>query len=442
MLSPSKETKPALRLFDLTMIVISLVIGMGIFRTPATVALKSGSLFIFYAAWIAGGIITYCGARTFAEIGRRLPVTGAYYRIFSEAYSPAVAFAINAVTLISNSVTIGGVALIGADYIHGVLPGIPVNAIAAGCIIVFYIVNLLGLRTSATTQNIMIGIKLIAIAVIILCLVMLPSAPVPSAVAVITEKVTHSPLAALGIALIAVSFTYGGYQQSINFGGDSDAQGRQVPKAIMLGTFLVMGIYILTNIAYVHVIGFEALKTTDNIAAVVATNLMGPLGGKILAAILFVSVCGAINVNFMTNPRVMTAMCEDGVLPKWFTHTDRSRHVDPRALSIFAAGSFASVFFGKSFEHLLTFTIFLDCIGMIFAAGSLFVLAKRLPVTLQLKALTAVFIAGYAFIGFSVYNDDPKAAIVGTILTTVVSLLGWLMLRSRSGGARRPEEVS
>jgi APA family basic amino acid/polyamine antiporter len=193
MLSPSKETKPALRLFDLTMIVISLVIGMGIFRTPATVALKSGSLFVFYAAWIAGGIITYCGARTFAEIGRRLPVTGAYYRIFSEAYSPAVAFAINAVTLISNSVTIGGVALIGADYIHGVLPGIPVNAIAAGCIIVFYIVNLLGLRTSATTQNIMIGIKLIAIAVIILCLVMLPSAPVPSAVAVITEKVTHSP---------------------------------------------------------------------------------------------------------------------------------------------------------------------------------------------------------------------------------------------------------
>ena len=144
----------------------------------------------------------------------------------------------------------------------------------------------------------------------------------------------------------------------------------------------------------------------------------------------------------MTNPRVMTAMCEDGVLPKWFTHTDKSRHVDPRALSIFAAGSFASVFVGKSFEHLLTFTIFLDCIGMIFAAGSLFVLAKRLPVTLQLKVLTAVFIAGYAFIGFSVYNDDPKAAIVGTILTTVVSLLGWVMLRSRSGGARHPEEVS
>jgi APA family basic amino acid/polyamine antiporter len=210
----------------------------------------------------------------------------------------------------------------------------------------------------------------------------------------------------------------------------------------MLGTFLVMAIYILTNIAYVHVIGFEALKTTDNIASVVATNLMGPLGGKLLAAILFVSVCGAINVNFMTNPRVMTAMCEDGVLPKWFTHTDKSRHVDPRALTIFALGSFISVFIGKSFEHLLTFTIFLDCIGMIFGAGSLFVLAKRLPVNLQLQICTAVFMIGYAFIGFSVYNDDPKAAMVGTVLTTVVSAIGWVMLRSRRGDAPRSEEVS
>jgi membrane protein implicated in regulation of membrane protease activity len=79
---------------------------------------------------------------------------------------------------------------------------------------------------------------------------------------------------------------------------------------------------------------------------------------------------------------------------------------------------------------------------MIFAAGSLFVLAKRLPVTLQLKVLTAVFIIGYAFIGFSVYNDDPQAAIVGTVLTAVVSLLGWWMLRSRRGGGQQPEEVS
>jgi APA family basic amino acid/polyamine antiporter len=138
----------------------------------------------------------------------------------------------------------------------------------------------------------------------------------------------------------------------------------------------------------------------------------------------------------------MTAMCEDGVLPKWFTHTDKSRHVDPRALTIFALGSFISVFIGKSFEHLLTFTIFLDCIGMIFGAGSLFVLAKRLPVNLQLQICTAVFMIGYAFIGFSVYNDDPKAAMVGTVLTTVVSAIGWVMLRSRSGGARHPEEVS
>ncbi len=75
--------KPKLNLFDFTMIVVSLVIGMGIFRTPANVAIAVPSPFVFYAAWIAGGLVALCGALTYAEIGSRFPVTGAYYKIFS-----------------------------------------------------------------------------------------------------------------------------------------------------------------------------------------------------------------------------------------------------------------------------------------------------------------------------------------------------------------------
>ena len=84
-----------LRFFDITMMVISLVIGMGIFRAPATVALRAGNETLFYAAWILGGIIAMCGALGFAAIGRRMPVSGAYYRIFAQAYHPSIAFAIN-----------------------------------------------------------------------------------------------------------------------------------------------------------------------------------------------------------------------------------------------------------------------------------------------------------------------------------------------------------
>src|SRR5687768_13015682 len=141
----SKSRK--LNLFDFTMIVVTLVIGMGIFRTPANVAASVQTPFIFFAAWIAGGLIALCGALTYAEIGSRLPVTGAYYKIFSYCYHPSLAFAINCIILVSNAASLAGVALIGAEYISKVVwPGaVDVEAIqviiAIISIITFYGVN-------------------------------------------------------------------------------------------------------------------------------------------------------------------------------------------------------------------------------------------------------------------------------------------------------------
>src|SRR3954469_23157272 len=114
-----------LNLFDFTMIVVSLVIGMGIFRTPANVAKASPDTFLFFATWIAGGMVALCGALTYAEIGSRLPVTGGYYKVFSYAYHPSIAFAINCVILVSNAASLAAVALVGGEYITGVLmPGV------------------------------------------------------------------------------------------------------------------------------------------------------------------------------------------------------------------------------------------------------------------------------------------------------------------------------
>ncbi|MEJ7589235.1 MAG: amino acid permease, partial [Ferruginibacter sp.] len=112
--------KPKLNLFDFTMIVVSLVIGMGIFRAPATVAKESPDVFLFFSAWVAGGIIALCGALTYAEIGSRLPVIGGYYKIFSYAYHPSIAFAINCLILVSNSASLAAVALVGGEYITAV----------------------------------------------------------------------------------------------------------------------------------------------------------------------------------------------------------------------------------------------------------------------------------------------------------------------------------
>ncbi|MEI9809756.1 MAG: amino acid permease [Bacteroidota bacterium] len=113
--------KNKLGLFDFTMIVVSLVIGMGIFRTPANVAAASPSPAIFFIAWLVGGLVALCGALTYAEIGSRLPVTGGYYKVFSYAYHPSIAFAINCIILVSNAASGAAVALVGSEYITGVI---------------------------------------------------------------------------------------------------------------------------------------------------------------------------------------------------------------------------------------------------------------------------------------------------------------------------------
>src|ERR1700684_294579 len=107
--------KPAkLSLFDFTMIVVGLVIGMGIFRTASTSAKEANDPVIFFVAWIAGGLIALCGALTYAEIGSRYPITGGYYRIFAYAYHPSLAFSINCIILISNAASLSGVAILGS----------------------------------------------------------------------------------------------------------------------------------------------------------------------------------------------------------------------------------------------------------------------------------------------------------------------------------------
>src|SRR6476659_4081166 len=146
-------SKNKLGQFDLTMIVISLVIGMGIFRNPASVAATSGNSSIFFMVWFVGGLIALCGALTYAEIGLRLPTMGGYYKVYAHCYHPSVGFTVNTLIIISNSASLSVVALIGADYVSDLLFGKPSGIlfntlVAIIAVAIFFCVNLLGLKTS------------------------------------------------------------------------------------------------------------------------------------------------------------------------------------------------------------------------------------------------------------------------------------------------------
>ena len=123
---------------------------------------------------------------------------------------------------------------------------------------------------------------------------------------------------AFGTGLVAVSFTYGGYQQTINFGAEVHRPNRNIPRGIFLGIFTIIALYLTINYAYVKVIGFDTLKNSKNIAAIMASKIFGTNAERVLSTFLFLSVLAYVNVLLMSNPRVMYAMSEDRILPQSF----------------------------------------------------------------------------------------------------------------------------
>ena len=418
--------KNKLGLFDLTMITVGLVIGMGIFRTSSDAANAAITPSLFFIAWFAGGIVALCGALTYAEIGSRFPATGGYYKVFAECYHPSIAFAINCIILISNAASMAGVALIGSEYISQVIfKTTPDNTtrsfIAMIPIVIFYIVNLLGLRMSSTAQNILMIIK-IGMLVLLISSIFFITGDANTSTVAIKEFTTMDYIKSFGVALIAVSFTYGGYQQTINFGEEVHQPRKTIPKGIFIGILIIISLYLAVSYAYYNAIGFENLKTSRGIASIVVEKMFGPTGRTIASVLLFIAVLAYVNVLLLSNPRVMYAMSMDKILPKPFQKKDEKKDVLTVSLTVFAAMGIIVLFFAKEFDQILGFTIFLDSIGMATSAATIFILRTRtrhLDGTGIYKMklyplLPLIFIAAYIFVGISIAVNTPDLAGIGT----------------------------
>lgn len=436
-----------LNLFDVSILMISFVLGMGIFRTPANVAAAIGSPLIFFLSWLAGGVVAFCGALTYAEIGSRLPVTGGYYKVFSYAYHPSIAFGINCIILVSNAASLGAVALVGGEYITGVaMPEASIIQsqqwqiiIAIAAVILFFGVNLLGLKMSARAQNVLTVIKILMVIALISPLFFAEGKPINFEIAD-NSRGFIGYLTAFGIGLVGVSFTYGGYQQTINFGEEIQRPQKTLPRAIFIGISVILLLYMLINYAYVKVIGYDELGKSANIAAIMAEKVFGSAAGNILSVLLFLSVLAYVNVLLMSNPRVMAAMSEDKILPASFGKRNPQSAVLTTSLTVFAAMCIIIIFWAKKFDTILSFTIFLDCFGMILSAGSIFILRKRtahLDNTGIFKMklyplLPIVFIAAYAFVGVSIFINKTRISLVALAVLAAFMLLYFITMAFRN----------
>jgi len=425
--------------FDTAMVVFSLVVGIGIFRTPAIVAQATGERGLFYAAWVIGGVASLIGAFTFAEIGARHPRAGGYYRVVADCYHPALAFALNWSQTLMQGAGAAGVALIGAEYLVPVVlpaawrtPRAPL-VLACATMLVLLLLNYRGVRLGARTQNLLSLLKIAMICALAL-----------TAFA-IAPHATEAPAPAgpwpprLATALIPCFYAFGGYQLTMNLGGDVRDAGRRLPRAITLGMLTVIALYLLLNLAYERVLGIAGIASSQLVAAALSRALFGRFAEVVVSVAIFLSAAGFVNATIMQMPRGLMAMAEDRVLPQAFRRVNASTQTQEAALLFFGATLLLPAFVLGSFENLMNYVMATDTVTLAVVASTLFVLRRRGAATAGFvmpgyPLLPALYLLALLVVAVSVFAATPAVAL-GALVILVAGGPLYLLGRRLFGGA-------
>jgi APA family basic amino acid/polyamine antiporter len=409
-----------LGLFDLTMIATGAAIGSGIFRTPADIAghVPNGSTMLL--VWALGGVVTICGALTFAELGAMMPRAGGIYAYLSETYGDLVGFLHGwAYFLVVASGAIAALALVFAEYVGVFVPlgegGTKLLAITT--LFVLAVVNVVGVRVAASFSGAMTVLKLGALTALVS--VGLFAGPRANDDAPLGVPLSSSAVAA---AMIGVLWSYGGWQHASFAASEAKRPARDVPLGMVLGSGLVTLAYLATNAAYLRLLPFGAIALSKRVAADAVSAAVGPLGARLVAFAIALSAIGTAGIYTLTSPRLYLAMAERGLFFRGVARLHPSFRTPVRAIVLQTTWAAALVVFWGTFENLISYVLFVDWIFFGLAGAAVFILRRRAPDAARpyrvvLYPLTPlVFVAFAAWLVASTLVGQPKQAIAGGAL--------------------------
>ena len=377
---PSTAPRASLSVTDGAMMVVGIIIGIGIFKSPQLVALNVGSDAAFVGAWLLGGAAMLVGALVYSELAAAYPSTGGEYRFIERALGHPVAllFAWARTTVIQTG-AIAAVAFVLGDYAQTLLPLGPFGPAiyAAVALTVLTAVNITGTHESKTAQN-MFGLVLIACLLIVTALAFIFGGDG----AVAAPAAEGSSAGAFGLAMVFVLLTYGGWNEAAYLSADVRNVRRDMIRILLLGTAVVTVLYVLINLAYLHVLGLEGMRRSSAIAADAIRAGLGDSAAAVISLIVCLAALSTINASIFTGARLYHALGEDLALPKLRLWSDQGNN--PRyailmqsviAMALVVLGALARDGFTAMVEYTApVFWSFLLLVGV-----SFFVLRHRDP---------------------------------------------------------------
>ena len=311
-----------LGLWSAVAVVVGQIIGSGIFRSPAGIADKLPGPFPLLLVWTAGGIFALCGALSLAEVASVYHDTGGVYVYLREVWGRLSAFLfgwaelaiIRAASLGAISTTFAEYALRAMGYDPGLAPvGQWVHYVAAGAIALTTLVNVIGVEWGSRVTNVTVVAKyggLLFIAVLAIA-IGLPHGGGHFTPVFPDGSLTMAPF---GLALVSVLWAFDGWADLSFVSGEVKDPQRTLPRALVIGTGLVLVIYLLANIAYLSVLSVDEIRHSRLVAATVADRLIGAPGVVFVGITVVISTFGTLNGTLLTSPRIFFAMADDGLL--------------------------------------------------------------------------------------------------------------------------------
>jgi len=428
-----------LGLRDLILLIIGTVIGSGIFIVPGAVLRQvKGSVGLAMLVWIVGGILSLLGALTYGELAARSPKAGGIYIYIRDAFSPLLAFLYGwTLFFVISTGAVATLAVAFSAYLGEIIPLTPVSRklIAVGMIAIVTVVNVLGTRKSSDLQNWTTAIKVAAILIMSATLLMLGRGFGGNGEAVVTAETGASLAAGFGLAMIGVLWAYEGWQYVTFSAGETLNAQRNFPRALVIGSAALIGIYLLANLAYLAALGPTKAALTDSIAATAVTAVVGPGAAKLVALAILISIFSAANGIALTAPRVYYAMARDGL----FFH--RLAGVHPRfhtpAFAVIAGSVWAAALaITGTFEQLFTYVVFSGWIFYALGAASIFIYRRRSPEVTSPYRVPAypwpplLFILAAAALVINTIATQPVRAAVGLGIV-LLGAPAYLIWRSR-----------
>ena len=358
-------------------LVIASMIGTGIFTSLGFQVVDIKSIFPLLMLWLVGGIVALCGALTYSELGAALPRSGGEYNLLSKIYHPSLGFLAG---WVSATVGFAGPAALAAmalgSYLKTVFPGLPADHTAAIAVILFSIIHGSSIDIGSLFQNFFTLIK------VALILVFLGAAFFVETLQEITIlpqsgdwELLTSPYFA--VSLVYVSYAYTGWNASIYIVGEIKNPRMNLARSLLLGTMIVMVLYILLNFVFLYTVPLDVLSGQIEVGFLSGTGIFGVNGGKIVALAIAVLLVSTVSAYIFLGPRITMVMGEDFAALKWLSvKNTKGIPVNSFYFQLMIALIFI---YTSSFDQVLIYASFLLILITTLTVAGIFVLRIRQP---------------------------------------------------------------